>query len=139
MKFELPQNAKLLHEMQMPVRWGDMDALGHVNNAMYFRYMESSRVAWIESVRIAIDPKARVLITATGFCSYFKQLHYPEKLRVKMYASDVGRSSFETWHTLESANEAHVSYALGGATLVWVNLQTGKSEPLPDWLRAAVS
>ena len=29
----------------MPVRWGDMDALGHVNNAMYFRYAESGRIA----------------------------------------------------------------------------------------------
>ena len=40
MKLELPQDKKLVHEMTMPIRWGDMDAMGHVNNTLYFRYLE---------------------------------------------------------------------------------------------------
>jgi len=37
MKIEIPENKKQVFEMRMPIRWGDMDAMGHVNNASYFR------------------------------------------------------------------------------------------------------
>ena len=39
-------------EMSMPIRWGDMDAFGHVNNTVYFRYMEQVRISWFEAVGI---------------------------------------------------------------------------------------
>ena len=38
MRFDLPDDLKLVHEMRMPVRWGDLDAMGHVNNTIYFRF-----------------------------------------------------------------------------------------------------
>ena len=47
MRFELPAEKKLVHEMLMPLRWGDMDAMGHINNTLYFRYMEVCRLDWI--------------------------------------------------------------------------------------------
>lgn len=40
-------------EMSMPIRWGDMDAFGHVNNTVYFRYMEQARISWFEQLGIA--------------------------------------------------------------------------------------
>ncbi len=40
MRFDLPDRKKLVHEMIIPIRWGDMDAMGHVNNTLYFRYIE---------------------------------------------------------------------------------------------------
>jgi acyl-CoA thioester hydrolase len=40
---------KLVHVTHIPIRWGDMDAYGHVNNTVYFRYMEQARVEWLES------------------------------------------------------------------------------------------
>lgn len=43
MKFELPQRKKLIHTAHIPIRWGDMDAMGHLNNASYFRYLETAR------------------------------------------------------------------------------------------------
>ena len=41
---------KLVHVERFPIFWGDMDALGHVNNVTYFRYMEQARVAWFETL-----------------------------------------------------------------------------------------
>jgi acyl-CoA thioester hydrolase len=54
----------------------------------------------------------------------------------KLYVSDVARTSFETWITLELENEPGVIYAAGGSTTVWVNSVAKKAETLPDWLRA---
>ena len=34
----------LVHSVRMPLRWGDMDAMGHVNNTVYFRYLEQARI-----------------------------------------------------------------------------------------------
>ena len=51
MKIEIPDKKKLVHEMRFPVRWGDMDAMGHVNNTVYFRYLETARIDWLVSVR----------------------------------------------------------------------------------------
>ncbi len=39
MRFEIPEAKKRIFEMTIPIRWGDMDAMGHVNNTVYFRYM----------------------------------------------------------------------------------------------------
>jgi acyl-CoA thioester hydrolase len=36
----MPDLIQPFYSSQIPVRWGDMDAFGHVNNAMYFRYVE---------------------------------------------------------------------------------------------------
>lgn len=42
MRIDLPTDKRLVHTMTIPIRWGDMDAMGHVNNTVYFRYMESA-------------------------------------------------------------------------------------------------
>jgi len=56
MRFELPEAKKLTLEMVIPIRWGDMDAMGHVNNTIYFRYLEIVRIEWLHRVMGAPDP-----------------------------------------------------------------------------------
>jgi acyl-CoA thioester hydrolase len=51
MKIELPEHKKLVYEMTIPIRWGDMDAMNHVNNTTYFRYLETMRIDWMRSIR----------------------------------------------------------------------------------------
>jgi acyl-ACP thioesterase len=54
MKFEIPEIKKKVHEMIIPIRWGDMDAMGHVNNTVYFRYLETVRIDYFN--RLAVNP-----------------------------------------------------------------------------------
>ena len=49
-------NAKLIYTTRMPVRWGDMDAYNHVNNTVYFRYLEQTRVEWLEQIGGRVSP-----------------------------------------------------------------------------------
>ena len=49
---------KLIHTALIPIRWGDMDAYNHVNNTIYFRYMEQVRVEYLESIGYSIRPLA---------------------------------------------------------------------------------
>lgn len=136
MKFELPEKKKLVHEMVMPIRWGDMDAMGHVNNTIYFRYLEILRLDWLRSIGVALDPTQEGLVIINAFCTFHKQFEYPGDILGRMYVSDPGRSSFESWATLERTDNPGVVYASGGATTVWVDFPKQKSIPLPDWMRA---
>jgi acyl-CoA thioester hydrolase len=139
MKIEIPEQKKLVHEMTVPIRWGDMDAMGHVNNTLYFRYLEIARIEWMHSIGALPDPKGEGPVILNAFCNFYKQLEYPGDIRVKMYVSEPGRTTFESWGTIERIDQPGVVYAAGGATTIWVDFPAQKSLTLPDWMRAIVS
>jgi len=56
MKLELPERKKLVNELVIPIRWGDMDAMGHVNNTVYFRYLETIRIDWFDKIGFNLNP-----------------------------------------------------------------------------------
>lgn len=139
MRFELPEARTLTHEMLIPIRWGDMDAMGHVNNTVYFRYMEIVRVDWLERMGCAPDPKGLGPVIVNAFCNFHRQLEYPGDVLARHYVANPGRSSFETYITLARADQPEVICASGGARTVWVDFPAQKSVPLPDRIRALVA
>ena len=139
MKIEIPEAKKLVHEMRFPVRWGDMDAMGHVNNTVYFRYLETARIDWLYAAGIEPDLRGEGIVIVNAFCNFYRQLEYPGDVRLKLYVSDPGRSTFDTWGTMERTDQPGVIHAAGGATVVWVDYPQQKSRALPDWLRAMVT
>ena len=135
MKLELPDKKKQVFEMVLPIRWGDMDAMGHVNNTLYFRYLETVRIEWMRSIGCEPDPKGEGPVIVNAFCNFYKQLEYPGDVVATMYVSDPGKSSFESWCTLRRADDPETVYAAGGATTVWVNFPAQKSAPMPEHMR----
>ena len=127
---------KLILSTRIPVRWGDMDAYGHVNNTVYFRYFEQARVEWLEQQgsRVSPDePVGPVIINAS--CTFYAPVNYPATVIVKMYGGEPGRTSLMTWYELLVEGEDRL-YADGAAKTVWMDICTGKSASLPDTIRA---
>ena len=139
MKIALPEQRKLVHDMVLSIRWGDMDAMGHVNNTVYFRYMETVRIEWMRAVGCDPDPQGQGPVIVNAFCNFYRQLEYPGDVRVKLYVSDPGRTTFETWCTMERTDQPGVVCAEGGATTIWVDFPQQKAETLPDWMRALMT
>jgi acyl-CoA thioester hydrolase len=139
MKIEIPENKNLVHEMCMPIRWGDMDAMGHVNNTVYFRYLETARIDWMSSIGCQPAPQGEGPVIVNAFCNFYKQLEYPGDIRVKMYVSDPGRTTFESWATIERVDQPGVIFAAGGATTIWIDFPQQKAKTLPDSMRKLVS
>ena len=139
MKIALPEQRKLVHDMVLSIRWGDMDAMGHVNNTVYFRYMETVRIEWMRAVGCDPDPQGQGPVIVNAFCNFYRQLEYPGDVRVKLYVSDPGRTTFETWCTMERTDQPGVVCAEGGATTIWVDFPQQKAETLPDWMRTLVT
>ena len=139
MKIAIPEQKRLVHEMRIPIRWGDMDAMGHLNNGSYFRYMETIRIEWMNAAGCMPTPTGEGLVIVNAFCNFYKQLEFPGDVLTRMYASDPGRSTFESWCTMERVDMPGVICAAGGATTIWVDFPAQKSKPLPEWLRELVT
>jgi acyl-CoA thioester hydrolase len=139
MRIDIPEQKKLTYEMVIPIRWGDMDAMGHVNNTIYFRYLEIVRIEWMHSLGVALDPNGEGFVIVNAFCNFIRQLEYPGDILARHYVTNPGRASFDTFVTLERTDKPGVLYATGGATTVWVDFPAQKSLPLPEKVRALLN
>ncbi|WP_201494668.1 acyl-CoA thioesterase [Rubrivivax sp. A210] len=136
MRFELPAEKKLVHETVVPLRWGDMDAMGHINNTLYFRYMEVARLDWLYKSGASTSLSGQGTVIINAFCNFLRQLEFPGDVRVTMFVAKPGNSSFESYHTIERTDEPGVVYAEGGARMVWTDYAARRSAPMPEWFRA---
>lgn len=125
----------LVRTSRQPIRWGDMDALGHVNNTVYFRFMEQARIEWVYSLEAGGGYRAGtgpVIVNAS--CTFLVPLVYPGEVTVRMYLGEPGRSSVATHYELDEGGKRA---AEGAAKMVWIDLASGRSVTLPDIVRAA--
>lgn len=132
------------HWTKVPVRWGDMDAFGHVNNATYFTYCESARIRLFEDLDLdglaATEGPGRRLgpgLVAASL-SFRKQVKYPADLEVGLRVSKVGTKSFTVEYAVLRAGEDE-AVADGASVIVWVDYDArggeGEALPLPAVLR----
>jgi acyl-CoA thioester hydrolase len=124
---------KLMHVERIDVRWGDMDAMGHVNNTVYFRYMEQARIGWFESLLPRGEAWNTVsIVIVNASCSFRKPINYPGTVEVKVFAGAPGGSSVETFYELAVNEEL---YADGAAKVVFVDAEKQKPLRIPDGIR----
>jgi acyl-CoA thioester hydrolase len=131
-------NKKLVHTTRLTIRWGDMDAMGHVNNAVYFRYLEQARVDWLASRGFLHEAQVTGPVVVNARCSFIRQLKFPGELEIRTYAGAPGRSSFETMQEIFRVDQPDILCAEGGAKVVWVDYALGKSVTMPDALRELI-
>jgi acyl-CoA thioester hydrolase len=116
---------------EIPVRWGDMDAFGHVNNTLYFRYFEEARFQWMREKNIPIGGGTYPVVVTIG-CTFLRPVFHPDTLRIDIYISEPGRSSFMANYKVYSSHDPLNPCSEGYSKVVWVDANTGKSTPLPD-------
>lgn len=130
------EDGRLVRVDRFPMRWGEMDALGHMNNAAYFRFFEQARISWFDSMKIDYRPESEGPILGTISCRFVRPAIYPVDIEVTTYVGKPGRSSFGMWHRMSRAEDPATIFAEAQSVLVWIGIAEGKSRPLPDWVRA---
>jgi acyl-CoA thioester hydrolase len=123
-------------ECLVPIRWGDMDAFGHLNNTVYFRLIEEARIQWFNKVGIVASAQTDGPILAHASCDFLKPLVYPATAKVIQTVSHVGRSSVQVDCVLKTLEQPDVTWATFKTVIVWMNYAAGKSAPWPDAVRA---
>src|SRR3954463_3468098 len=124
---------KLVHVERIAIRWGDMDAMGHVNNTVYFRYMEQARISWFDA--LVPDEKAwqsTGIVIANASCNFKRPINYPGTVEVSLLADEPRGSSVATFYELKLKDEL---YADGAATVVFIDMQTQKPIRIPGEIR----
>ncbi len=125
-----------LFRLAMPVRWRDLDAFGHVNNATYLGYVEEARVQWFKSLSNDWDGEQSAPILAAVHMNYRKPAGWPLDLVVELFVERIGGKSLTVGHRILGMDDAGTPYADGNAVMVWVDKQ-GQSMALPEHIRAA--
>ena len=119
------------------VRWGDMDAMGHVNNSLYFQYLECARVGYFEGLgwnSRDVSPARQGPVVVTQTFNYRRQLHYPAEVEVGVACTEVRRRSFVfAYGVFRKGSEELIGD--GTSVLVWLDYAAGHAVEIPPDLR----
>lgn len=122
---------------QLQARFRDADLFGHVNNAVYFTYMEEARWAyWREITGDVPQTGVPALILARVECDFIRPLRPGERLDIWTGTTRIGKSSLSL--DCEMRDERGEPVAKGKAVLVTYDYLASKSMPVPDWCRARI-
>src|SRR5215510_8839613 len=119
------------------VRWGDMDSVGHVNNTVYFVYLESARVELLRKIgargKQGGSGQGPALVSTS--CDFKKQVVYPATIDVGVRVEAIGARSFRMGYGLFMSG-ADELVAAASSVNAWVDYAAERAVELPDWLRA---
>ena len=121
--------------MPVALRWSDLDAFNHVNNARYLTFLEQARIEWFETIGEPWVTEESAPVVASATLNFKRPIEYPAQVFVELFTERLGTSSVTIGHRIVGADGA--LHCDGNVVAVWVERRTGKATPLPDAVRRA--
>ena len=125
--------------VEQAVTWGDMDAHGHVNNVVYFRYMENARVEFYRRIgKYEFEGRTGItlVVKSTG-CRYISSLSFPDRIAIGARVTEMNNEQILMQYIVVNAGTNQVA-ALGEATIVAVRVADNSKVPFPEELKARI-
>ena len=122
---------------EQTVAWGDMDAHGHVNNVVYFRYMENARVEFyrrIDKYEFEKRTGVTLVVKSTG-CRFVSPLSWPDRIAVGARVARMSDEGMLMQYLVVNAASSQVA-ALGEAEIV--ALASGDRTAFPEELKERI-
>ncbi len=115
------------------IRYGDIDAQRHVNNARYFTFMEQARANYLMELGLwdGGDFDHIGIILAEQSCTYLAPIKLKQQIEIGVRTERMGRKSIEMVYTLRDS-QTRQELATGRATLVAYDYRRSQSIPIPD-------
>ena len=123
--------------IQLPVAWGDMDAFGHVNNTVYFRYFESARIAYLDRIGFRGDGEGVGPILASTHCRFRRPLIYPDAVQVGARTTQLQEDRFTMEYRVVSEALGE-TVAEGGGVVVGFDYRERQKTALPEAVRERI-
>jgi len=125
---------------EIPVLWGDMDAFGHVNNIIYLKWCETSRIElfckiWdLDGLKIdeILEKSGVGPILANFNTNYRIPVACPDTIYVKTRIKHIGNTSFGIEHQITSKNNGSKIVAEADSVVVMINYKTGEKFQIDD-------
>lgn len=124
----------MLFTSEVKVRFGETDALGHVNNTSFFTYIEVGRIDFLAHIGASKTIEDWRYVVAHVSCDFIGQAYLSEELIITSYVTHIGNKSFTLLHEIVR-KESNEVVARGKAVLIYFNFETQISEPIPDETR----
>lgn len=121
--------------VSVEVRWSDMDAYNHVNNARYVTYLESARIHLFMKV---VGPDWQMVeegpVLGSVSCTFRHPVEYPARVEIGTWITKIGNASFEMLHRMY-LNDTDTLVCEGHSAVVWTSRKTGRATPLSAAMR----
>lgn len=124
---------------EIPVAWGEMDALQHVNNAVYFRYFETARLDYFKEIDLLVNLKESQIGPVLGHteCRYKLPVTYPDTLLIGSRVIDLQDDRFTMEYKIISTKLGKVT-TVGNATCVMFDFKNNTKATLPESVKTAI-
>ena len=129
-------DGRIVHASTIDVRWRDLDAFGHVNNASFHGFIEEARVRWFRSLSDDWANETSAPILAAAVMNYRRPIGWPATVHVELRTERLGNKSLTLAHRIVDAGDPQCVYADGNTVLVWVD-GAGATLSLPAQVRTA--
>lgn len=118
---------------KISTRWGDVDRMGHVNNAKYFTYDEQARIEYFRQrmAEAGLHGESNFILARVA-CDFIEQLHHPSEIDYAIRVTRIGRSSL---HTEGAAFVGERCHSRAEGVVVWFDYESQRVEPVPEALR----
>ena len=126
--------------VELPIQWGEMDAYGHVNNTVFFRFFESARIAFLDRcgfLRAYNELKVGPILHSTA-CRFRRPLFYPDTISVGARTSEVSLDRFVMEYKIVSHSQNEV-VAEGDGVVVSFDYNKGSKSDLPEMVRKGLA
>jgi acyl-CoA thioester hydrolase len=122
--------------IEVPVAWGEMDAFGHVNNIVYFRYFESARIAYLDAIGFRGGPDGGPILASTQ-CRFRRALEYPDRVHVGARTTRLEMDRFTMDYVIVSERMQEIA-AHGGGIVVAYDYERRCTTVLPPAVRSRI-
>ena len=125
--------------VDLNIEWGDMDALRHVNNIVYFKYFQVARIAYFEKIASdgVLREKRIPLILASTQCKFIYPLAYPDSISVGVRVDAMADQYFTMKYAVVSHKHQRLA-AIGDAKVVMFDYVNNKKASIPDEIRKTI-
>ena len=117
------------------LRWSDLDAFNHVNNARYFTFLEQARIDWFESIGEPWVTEDAAPVVASATLNFKRPVEYPARIFVELFTEKLGTTSVVIGHRILA--EDGTLHCDGSVVAVWIDRHGGRATALPDCVRRA--
>jgi len=132
-------NSSKIFSTNIDVRFSDLDALGHVNNAVFFTYFEEGRKKFSKKYFKVSDPSDFRFIMAHISCDYLKPVMFVDNVTLKMWVKDIGTKSFAFEYKLVHQSDESMVYATGESVQVCYDYKKDQSIVVSDEMKAKLT
>ena len=130
-----PTTPPTVFRAPIPLRWSDLDAFNHVNNARYLTFLEQARIEWFETIDEPWMTEEAAPVVASATLNFKRPIAYPANVFVELFTEKLGTSSVVIGHRIVAADGT--LHCDGQVVVVWIGRRDGRPTPLPDCVRRA--